>query len=456
MEEKKMKRVKRLLAILLSALMICSTMIIPSFAEGETGGPTQETSESADETQPAGEGGEENKGEGGQSGQADDNTGKFYDASGLSKIAATKILDVPTVGTIPDMSFYFKLTGATANGEEDSEGNSVQDGVGTVYARVDYSASDADNAVVVEKETSRSTITKEAEFDITQLLALTTTVGEGEDAKTVDALEAGKVYVYTMTEVADPTTLNLKTDDALFKDAKSTKQASMVSYADVSYRIYLYVAKNSDGQRVINTVIAKNSQGKKSEVNFENTLNAYDLVITKRVAGNYVNSNDSFTFAIKVPVGGIALNLEKDYPLDAYKVDANGNKTKTTITVGGEQEDDTGWNVFTLKADESLMIAGVPKGMIYYVKETDALGYFPSYAWLTGDNTESESTTFTSKSDPEQYFTIGAGNNIVLFKNTRNQPDTGIRLDVVPYVIVFAGAALGAVMLVCKKRKSTH
>jgi hypothetical protein len=48
------------------------------------------------------------------------------------------------------------------------------------------------------------------------------------------------------------------------------------------------------------------------------------------------------------------------------------------------------------------------------------------------------------------------GNNITVFKNTKNAPNTGIRMDLMPYVIVFLGVAACAVVLVARKKRNAR
>jgi hypothetical protein len=454
MEDKKMKRTKRLLAILLSALMICSTMVIPSFAEGDT---TAETTTTAEESSSDGET-DPSSSEPSSGGETKPTVGVFNDTvNGISTLTITKVLDIPSVGTVPNLSFFFEMSGATVSGEKDSSDNEIQSGVGsTMYARVDYyEKSDAVTGAVASGTEGRSLATTTATFSLSDLLNATDTDGKY-------LMEAGKVYCYTIKEIKVEA---VPEDNPILDDSLITKTdtAGMVSYDSSTYKVYLYVAENTDGARIISTVIAKDSQGDKSELKFRNTLNTYDLEITKRLAGNYVNYEDEFTFQLKIPAGGVALDLKAGDTIEAYKKSANGTLTELTgdaaIKVGGEQTDDLGWNTFTLKGNESLILTGLPAGMIYYVKETNSLGYFSAYAHLVGAGAAvSDNTAYGTDDDgdPGQYYTIESGANIVAFRNTRNQPNTGIRLDVIPYVIVFAGAAFCAVMFTFKKKKSIH
>jgi hypothetical protein len=94
--------------------------------------------------------------------------------------------------------------------------------------------------------------------------------------------------------------------------------------------------------------------------------------------------------------------------------------------------------------------------MIYYVQETDSLGYTTAYTHVTGSNTLANASYTDGNPADTSYFTIEENNNIVAFRNTKNQPNTGIRMDLMPYVIVFLGVAACAVVLVARKRRNAR
>jgi hypothetical protein len=94
--------------------------------------------------------------------------------------------------------------------------------------------------------------------------------------------------------------------------------------------------------------------------------------------------------------------------------------------------------------------------MIYKVQETNSLGYSISYDAVTGNSTYNEETAEFTDNNPTIYFTTMDGNNITVFKNTKNAPNTGIRMDLMPYVIVFLGVAACAVVLVARKKRNAR
>jgi hypothetical protein len=206
---------------------------------------------------------------------------------------------------------------------------------------------------------------------------------------------------------------------------------------------------------------------------FTNQLNTSTIVIEKVLDGNDTDENQLFDFAIKIPVGGDALDLTASDTMDAEiqsedtstdnptytKVTDDDRNSNLEIKVGGQQTDDLGWCSFQLKGGERLVLTNVPVGMIYYVKETDSKGYTTTYAHASGDNTISSTSTYRS-GNPESYFTTVNGNNIVRFVNAKNkyEPNTGIRMDVIPYAVTILGIVIvaGAFVIVARKRRNAR
>jgi hypothetical protein len=272
-------------------------------------------------------------------------------------------------------------------------------------------------------------------------------------------MKVGYVYRYTVAEVTPsnaPSSINTTGDTT----------ASNITYDTHTYTADLYIGATSDGTHIVNRIIVKNpsDNDRKSELVFTNVLKIYNLTIEKVLAGDSTNADDEFTFRIKIPVGGDAINLTAGTDMKAYRVttDSTGNRTETLLTdgdailVGGEKGSTDGWCTFKLKGGEQLVIKGVALGMIYYVQETDSLGYTTAYTHVTGSNTLANAAYTDGNPADTSYFTIEENNNIVAFRNTKNQPNTGIRMDLMPYVIVFLGVAACAVVLVARKRRNAR
>jgi hypothetical protein len=131
-----------------------------------------------------------------------------------------------------------------------------------------------------------------------------------------------------------------------------------------------------------------------------------------------------------------------------------------------------GWYKFTLRANESLTIQGLPAGMVYYLYEEDYSndGYTTYFKTLAAGSAEGTLTTPTEDSfmknandekDPEANISNGGQNVLSQYKNGAyflNKIDipteTGIALDIMPYVaVVLAVAVVCVALLVYKKRR---
>ena len=141
-----------------------------------------------------------------------------------------------------------------------------------------------------------------------------------------------------------------------------------------------------------------------------------DLTISKTVAGNQGDKTKDFTFTIKVDGA------------DGEKYYVNG----TTTLVSGTPAD------ITLKNGESVTIYGLSEDDEYTVTETDytADGY---------------TTTIDGTEGREKSGTISADTNVA-FVNTKNATTpTGIVMNIAPYVLMVAVAAVLAVVFLRKR-----
>lgn len=170
---------------------------------------------------------------------------------------------------------------------------------------------------------------------------------------------------------------------------------------------------------------AKIEKNKTTEVKFTNTLPKYDVTIKKKVTGNMYNTNDEFAFEATVTFN------DKSYKISdgaGYSVDPDTNK----IT-------------FRLKGNESVVLKGVPKYATVTVTETDRKDYTTSYQAGNAEKTDGERAEITVW-----------GESSVTFINDKTVTiDTGVNLDVLPYLLMLAvaGGAV-ALMLVLKRRKT--
>lgn len=169
---------------------------------------------------------------------------------------------------------------------------------------------------------------------------------------------------------------------------------------------------NEDGQKVENwDYTPKESELTDGVVEFHAHYipETYALTITKTLSGNMYNANDKFNF---------------------------------TVTYGGKEE------TFELGNEESKTLF-VPRNVAVTVKEIDSKGY--SYSLKSITPTELEYTALSEGKGIA--FTMPESNVTVVINNDKQiKVDTGISLETLPYILILAVVAVGAVVMIRKRR----
>lgn len=153
-----------------------------------------------------------------------------------------------------------------------------------------------------------------------------------------------------------------------------------------------------------------------------------NLTVTKTVTGKLGDTNKAFTFTI----------TKEGKPVD--------NITEDNIEVNdGAQwlNEDNG--KFTLKDGASITFKNLPSGE-YKIVEEDYTGekYETSYVVDSGTSTDGQEATVT----------IGTTEQTVHFTNHRTlEPDLGVLLDTLPYIVILAVVAGGGILLMLRKRR---
>ena len=175
-----------------------------------------------------------------------------------------------------------------------------------------------------------------------------------------------------------------------------------------------------------------------------------DLTITKNVTGLMGDHSKDFNFMVKV---------------ERYDTDAGGNFTgwndvtnSNSITYEGTVTN----GAFTLKHNESIKLKGLSGKYRITLKEnlddveykTTATGYpeektsdrkYTYYAQIGSDG-----TVQLTKEDG----TVVEGSAIVVENNKTIDPDMGVLLDTLPYILILVVVAGGGVLLFLRKRKN--
>lgn len=153
-----------------------------------------------------------------------------------------------------------------------------------------------------------------------------------------------------------------------------------------------------------------------------------NLTVTKTVTGKLGDTNKAFTFTI----------TKEGKPVD--------NITEDNIEVNdGAQwlNEDNG--KFTLKDGASITFKNLPSGE-YKIVEEDYTGekYETSYVVDSGTSTDGQEATVTISTDAKQ----------INFTNHRTlEPDLGVLLDTLPYIVILAVVAGGVALLMLRKHR---
>ncbi len=224
-------------------------------------------------------------------------------------------------------------------------------------------------------------------------------------------------YIYEVTEVIP-----------------ETKTAG-ITYAE-DKKMYMVVTVLSDlaghpndpaGTKHFVAVLHEDStDGKKVDRLFENTYDAGSLKVSKELAGNMANLNDTFDFTIEFT----AANGSEITAAQKAEIGITGG------TDGAWSEEGLVYTV-TLGHKDSITFTNIPEGTTYAVTEAAVDGY-----------TE---TRDTAKADGK----IDGGDEDELpVTNTLDIPvDTGVALDGAVYMLILALALAGIVALKVRRRE---
>ena len=156
-----------------------------------------------------------------------------------------------------------------------------------------------------------------------------------------------------------------------------------------------------------------------------------NLTVTKTVTGKLGDTNKAFTFTITKADGASANIIDANVEIseaDRAKVEWKGN------------------GQFTLKDGASITFKNLPSGE-YKVIEEDYSGEKYDTSWQIGTDGEVYEKNSTAT------VTIGTTEQTVHFTNHRTlEPDLGVLLDTLPYIVILAVVAGGVALLMLRKR----
>lgn len=145
------------------------------------------------------------------------------------------------------------------------------------------------------------------------------------------------------------------------------------------------------------------------------------LTITKTVTGNFGDKSKAFQFSMQVDGG------------NSFELIVNG-----TALAKGSQSDYT----FSLKDGENIVIEGMPVGKRIVLAETNAEQYTVSF----NDTVETNRNYVNEKG-------LTADTEIAVENSRYTQPDTGVFVDSLPYILIIACVAGVAALFLIRRRK---
>ena len=157
-----------------------------------------------------------------------------------------------------------------------------------------------------------------------------------------------------------------------------------------------------------------------------------NLTVTKTVTGKLGDTNKAFTFTI-TKADGTSANIT-----DANVEISEADSAKVEWLRNGK---------FTLKDGASIIFKNLPSGE-YKVIEEDYSGEKYDTSWQIGTDGEVNEKNSTAT------VTIGTTEQTVHFTNHRTlEPDLGVLLDTLPYIVILAVVAGGVALLMLRKHR---
>lgn len=155
-----------------------------------------------------------------------------------------------------------------------------------------------------------------------------------------------------------------------------------------------------------------------------------NLTVTKTVTGKLGDTNKAFTFTI-TKADGTSANIT-----DANVEISEADSAKVEWLRNGK---------FTLKDGASIIFKNLPSGE-YKVVEDDYKGEKYETSYVVGSG--------TPENGREVSVTIGTDAKQIDFTNHRTlEPDLGVLLDTLPYIVILAVVAGGVALLMLRKRR---
>lgn len=201
---------------------------------------------------------------------------------------------------------------------------------------------------------------------------------------------------------------------------------------------------------------------------FKNEYPVGKLDVTKKVTGNMSDKARGFSIAVILSSSG-DISTSKA----TYKV-GDGQSTEITFTYDKDSNESTATITPTLQHGQKLEIVGIPDGVSWTVKEVALDDYLQTYTSTNTNVTLTSEANANGTLDDKKTSVVSDGYSgsasgtfnfgntdakafAVAIENYKNSDiDTGVVLESLPYVIILAIVAVGAIMFLARKRKHSE
>lgn len=235
-------------------------------------------------------------------------------------------------------------------------------------------------------------------------------------------------YVYKIVE-KEGTSASVKYDNSelymIVAVTHATDEKGNITDADnLVYTVTLRRGNATTGTKVAPADAFTNVYAKDGD-----TVNVWDLSLTKTVQGDFADINRYYKFTITL--NGVTGKTYHGAIVDTAGTSNDNPAVGTVIAIDG-----TATTVY-LKRNETFKLTNIPDGVTYTIIEdkTDLEGYT-----VTG-----EVTTATELK--------GANVDATVNNKHEGTPDTGVILDNAPYIALMMVVVAGAAVMIIKKRR---
>lgn len=336
----------------------------------------------------------------------------------IKELEFTKVFENTEGNVLPDATFEFSMTptaGIIDDKDKTSEGIPIRKGI----------ALENDKASVSFK-------------------ALTDSEQKGKfSLVTKEAMTGPAIYRYTVKEVST-----------------SKGENDPIQYDNSTYTVDLTVDNEGNIVGVTSLKDGDSANSGNTDITFVNTCKFDNLAIVKKVTGDYGEKDRLFHFTLDIPAPGDNIDLTEGDTISGVIEKRDTESIPVTITVGTKFG-------FDLKDGEALVVKNVPDGMIYTVTEDKYEDYETTITYTADikDNANNAESNIIrtvkgnvyNAAKKGQDTPIVEGGNTVLFTNNKGaKANTGIKMDVTPYIVVFVIAAVGIIFLATRKKRENR